>query len=283
MRSRENPALALASDSGFLLGYGVFETVALVEGRLVDWEEHLERMRRGLSLLGITFPRGLEKAVEELVRRKPLKRGSLRVQVTARVRRGLEVESRPRVSIWIRGGDPYASRREKGVAAGVVRGVTRNELSPLCRVKGLSFAENVLAFREAQEKGWEEGILLNRRGEVAEGSRSNLFWVRGGRIETPGEESGLLPGVTRKRVMEVARAIGMEVREGRWGEEAPGEAEEIFLTSSLMGILPVVRWHGRPVGKGIPGPVAVEISRSLGLSCAASLSRREDAGDGGKS
>jgi branched-subunit amino acid aminotransferase/4-amino-4-deoxychorismate lyase len=252
-----------ASDSGFLLGYGAFETVLVAGGRAVALEAHLERMRKGLSVLGLAFPQGLKEAVESLLRRRPLERGSLRIQVTARVERGLEVTGKPRVSVWLRPGDPYARARKVGVEAGVVRGVIRNELSPLCRVKALSFAENVLAFREARQKGWEEGILLNRRGELAEGSRSNLFWVRGGVIETPGEASGLLPGVTRERVVRLAREMGMEVREGSWEPSRIQEAEEIFLTSSLMGVLPVIRWEGRPVGKGVPGEVAARLGQEL--------------------
>lgn len=252
-----------ASDSGFLLGYGVFETLAVVSGRPVALEAHLRRMARGLAVLGIEPPRDPECMIAEILRRRPLERGSLRLQVTARVKGGLEVDPRPRVSLWLRAGDPYARLRKAGVEAGMAQKVARNEFSPLCRIKSLSFAENVLAFREAREKGWEEGILLNRRGELVEGSRSNLFWLREGAIETPGEASGLLPGVTRERVARMAREMGIEVREGSWRPERLEGAEEIFLTSSLMRVLPVVRWEGKPVGKGVPGPVAAELGRRL--------------------
>ena len=117
--------------------------------------------------------------------------------------------------------------------------------------------ENILSLKHCREKNKmvKECIFLNTSGYLAEGSKSNLFLVRGGVIYTPSVECGLLPGITRRRVMELLNRQGIEVREGKYRVEELYESDEVFCTNSLMEVMPVVKVDEKVIGGGIPGPM----------------------------
>ena len=138
----------------------------------------------------------------------------------------------------------------------------RNQHSPASRLKTLGYLDSILALREVQAAGADEAILLNGAGRLACASAANLFLVSGGRLLTPPPEEGVLPGVTRGRLIELAGGAGRRLpRSGRWPRGAIGRAEEVFLTSSLSLVRPVARIGRRRLPA--PGPVTARLAAAL--------------------
>jgi len=131
----------------------------------------------------------------------------------------------------------------------------RNSQSPLSRIKSISYLNNLLAHSEAIAAGADEAILLNERGFVAECSTSNIFLVVEGRLLTPSEESGILPGVTREVVVELAHGLGIAAAVGEIPSANLLSAEEAFLTNSVIEVMPITEVDGKPIGLGKPGEV----------------------------
>jgi branched-chain amino acid aminotransferase len=121
----------------------------------------------------------------------------------------------------------------------------------------------VLAAREAHARGALEGILLNVRGEVAEGHASNVFAVRRGVLHTPPLDAGILAGITRELVLRLARERGVEVHEAPLLPEELRSADEAFVTSSVREVMPIARIDGQPLGAGRPGPVTLALRQAL--------------------
>jgi len=149
---------------------------------------------------------------------------------------------------------PYEPRTsgQRGLAA-VFSSIRRNESSPLSRVKSLSYADNVLARLEARRRGADDAILLNTAGEVCCASAANLFVADGGTLVTPPVESGALPGVTRRCLLELAAARGITAREARVLREDLSAADEAFLTNTVIGVVGLTSLEGRSIGSGQPG------------------------------
>lgn len=161
---------------------------------------------------------------------------------------------------------------QPGLAA-VFTSLRRNESSPLSRVKSLSYADNVLARLEARRRGADEAVLLNTAGEVCCAAAANLFVVKGGTLITPPVESGALPGVTRRCLLELAADRGLTVREAAVLPEELWSADEAFLTNTVIGVAGLTSVEGRPIGSGGLGEMtrllAAErqrlVRRSLGV------------------
>ena len=259
MTSREAPHLD-ASDRGLLLGDGLFETMRAYNGRVFRLDAHLARLAAGLKRIGV--PLVLDRAqiaaaIAETLAANGLagKDGSLRLTVTRGPGpRGLmpPVEVRPTMLI---SAHPLAPP-PRAPATAIVTAIRRNEHSPLANLKTLSYLEHVLARQEASSRGADEALFLNTAGRLADASAANLFLVaRGGGLVTPPVEEGVLPGVTRAAVLQLATTLGIRA------EERPVEigklraAGEAFLTNTLIQVRPLVRVDGRTVGTGEPGPV----------------------------
>jgi branched-chain amino acid aminotransferase group I len=268
-------AAAPALDRGLLYGYGLFETMRSHGGRVFRLEEHYRRLCEGAVVLelppALTLD-DLRAAIDTLLERNGLTDAYLRLTVTAGPSPD-EGGASPSVLLVARplSGYPPALYR-RGMAA-VTGSTRRNEASPLSRVKSLNYLDNLLAREEARRKGADEAILLNTRGLVAEGSASNLFLVGSGRLLTPSLDSGALPGITRATVIELAREAGIACAEGGVATEALVQAAEAFLTNSIMGVMPLTRLDGRPIGSGRPGPVTGAIRRLYARTVARETAR----------
>jgi len=255
-----NPAEARVSvaDRGFLYGDGLYETMAVYGGQAFMLQAHLDRMMAGAAVIGLDLDRpSLEEAVLATLRANALRDGYLRLTVTAgdggsRLDRE---SSTPTVVVTARHGRPYPESTYRQGLKVITSGIRRNPSSPLVRIKSLNFLENVLARREARAAGADEGLMLNLQGKLAEGTVSNLFLVKGGKLITPDEGSGLLPGITRGLVLRLAREQGLLVEEKEVAVADLVEADEAFLTNSLMEVVPLVEVDGRPLGGGKPGPL----------------------------
>lgn len=262
-------------DRGFTLGDGVFETLRAKEGRLLRWGSHAERLASSLAALGIAPPMSssqLRAAVQECLRACGATDCSVRISVSRGVpiARGLVPvgETRPTVAIEVRPFEGYPpALYERGMRL-VTSAIPRNERSPLARMKSLSYLENVLARLEAQAAGADEALVMNTSGGVAGASAANVFAVfRTSRalIVTPPVADGALPGTVRRLVIdELAARCGLRVEEGRLlPGMLKGPRREVFLTNALMGVMPVTRIDGRPVGGGRPGAFTVRLVAAL--------------------
>jgi branched-chain amino acid aminotransferase len=247
-------------DRGFLYGYGLFETMRSYRGYVFRLDRHLARLMRSAERLGLAAeldPAELEQAIYKTLEANKLSDARIRLTISAgEGERGL---------VTPEGGTPtvivIAERLtlppqvyQKGVRAAIVR-VRRSSLSPLSQIKSINYLDSLLAHSEAVALGADEAILLNERGFVAECSTSNIFLVVAGKLLTPSEESGILPGITREAVLELARATGVEVVEGEIPVEDLRRADEVFLTTSVREIVPIVSVDGEPIGSGKPGEV----------------------------
>lgn len=253
-------------DNGFTFGDSVYETLRTYGGRPFALDRHLRRLRASAERLGIGIPPSDEELagrLDALLRRA----GNSESYIRWIVSRGLgdisydfERVKGPTIVMVVK---PYETlgeaQWERGIPVSVVS-IQRNHpraLDPA--IKSCNLLNNVLAVREAQSRGAVEAILLNHRGEVAEGASSNLFVVEGGRLRTPPLDAGILSGITREVILELCPALGQPCREEPLRVEDLIGADEAFVTSTLKEATPIATVDGRPVGSGRPGPVTLRI------------------------
>ena len=259
------PAVS-ALDRGFTLGDGVFETMVARADRVFRLDDHLDRLRRGADLLGLSLPppEALARAVGEALQANGDGAAVARLTVTRGVDtgRGLAIagDADPTVVVRVTPHAGFASLLSGGLRV-IISSVRRNEASPLSRVKSLSYTEGVMARREAALAHADDALLRNGRGDLACGASSNLFVVLDGVLVTPPEGDGVLAGVARRTVLEAAAAAGVEAAERSLPRDAAG-AREAFLTNVVGGVMPIASIGGRAVGDACPGPV------TLGLAAA---------------
>jgi len=248
-------------DHGFLYGYGLFETMRAYSGHIFHLDRHLARLSRSAEIIGLKSRLAsfdLKQACIDTLQANGLTEARLRLAVS-----GGEGEIIPDPStcqghtVFIVAGS-YTPRHtqiyQEGFKA-VVSSLRRNSQSPLSRIKSASYLESILARMEAKAAGVDEALFLNDRGFLVEASTSNVFLVNAGMLFTPPEESGILPGITREAVMELAQSSGIEVTEHEVTLEQLLEAEESFLTNSILEIMPLTWVNGKPLGSGKPGVV----------------------------
>ena len=243
-------------DRGFLLGDGVFETFAATDGYVYRLAEHLERLSTGATVLGIPLPTNdIECAVQTVLEANDLAQGcaALRLTLSHGVGpRGLLAPADPHPTLLLTA--TAASAPPEAMTAVTVT-VRRNEHSPTASIKHMSYLDNIIARNEAARSGADEAIMLNTAGNIAEASAANVFAIdSGGTLVTPALAEGALPGVTRRAVIELAAGLDIGVREIILSIERLAEADEAFLTNSLIGVCPLVALDGRPIGDGAPGP-----------------------------
>lgn len=258
--TEEGSAEIKAFDRGFLYGDGLFETIRIYNKKPFLLEEHLKRLEGGASFLGIELPQkseGLREAVTEIIEANAVSEGFLRLTVSRGVTRRAVwpgVSERPTVLITSSSALPYTEGQyEKGFRA-LPLSFPLNEKSPISRYKTLNYLENILGRREAEMKGFDEGIFVNTAGYLAECTASNLFIVREKTVYTPPVESGALPGITRNLVIELA-AEKYAVYEDNITLSHLKEAHEAFLTNSLMEIMPLSVVGRKEIGRSGHTPV----------------------------
>ena len=223
-------------DRGLLLGDGLFETVLAVNGVLVGLAAHLDRMTAGCAVVGLPPPDRMlaERLMREALAGMAAPRVAVRLTLTAGSGgRGLDRPAAPEPRLFA---SAAASPRSSEPARLITSSVRRNDGSPAARLKTLAYLDNVLARAQARERGADEALMLNSRGEAACAAAANVFWVRDGRLYTPALECGVLAGTMRARVLSAAVRLGVEVAEVRASSEALAGAEAVFLTNSLIGL-----------------------------------------------
>lgn len=222
-------------DRGLLLGDGLFETILAIDGDLVLFDDHIERMRASCLALGLPQPDAdqAQKICELALGDTGMTRVRAAVRLTLTAGsggRGLDRPAEPEPHIFAT--VALAPRPDTNVALKTVS-IRRNETSPTSRHKTLSYLEAVIARREAAPS---EALFLNTDGVVACAAAANVFWIREGVLFTPSLDCGVLPGVMRAQVLKAAGDFGLKTREGRFPPNAPAEAEAVFITNSLIGV-----------------------------------------------
>lgn len=258
-----------ATDAGFLLGEGVFETIRAEQGHLLFFAEHIARLTRGLRVLSIGHApdaEALRGLCEQVLDANGLEEARVRLTITRGPIRGLPIastEGEPTVMIAASALDPT---QEKQRAIGwriVPASFPKNHRSPLASIKCTSYAEPLLARRQARALGFDEALMLNTEGDVAETSMANIFVVSGGHLLTPPVADGALPGIARARMMHVAAERGHVVIEQSMRLEDVLAAEEVFVTNAIILAMPVVLVGERTIGHGCPGHVTESLARAM--------------------
>lgn len=217
-------------DSGFYFGRGLFETMMVKDAPLF-LGEHLERINRGLPLLGINKEIS-EAEVMDAVRKLQCRDCVLKMVVTEK-----------NTLFTARENSYTAEHYRKGFKV-KISSVRRNESSPLTYLKSLNYLENILEHEKCADEGYGEVLFLNCSGKIAEGSVSNVFFIKDNKIFTPSVGCGLLDGIVRKFV------IGsFDVTEGKFSLEELLDADGVFLTNSVMGIMKVSGIYGKYYGE----------------------------------
>jgi len=248
-----------ALDYGFLYGFGLFETMRAYGGQVFRLDSHLNRLARSAEILGLPIEAlDLRGAVMDTIQANKL--SDARVRITISIGEGGMIpdpSTCTQTTVLILAGHykPYPEQvYEKGFRA-VVSSVRRNSQSPLSRLKSANYLESMLAKQEARVAGVDEALCLNEKGLLAEASMSNIFLVNDGILQTPGEESGILPGITREVVLQIASQLGINTSEQDIKLDEFFQTRGAFLTNSLMEIMPLTEINGKPVGSGEPEPV----------------------------
>jgi branched-chain amino acid aminotransferase len=259
-------AMVSVYDHGLLYGDGVFEGIRVYGGKIFKLVEHLDRLYDSAQAIWLTIPMPKDEmaaVTEEAVRRSGIAEAYIRHIVTRGVGDlGLDPRKCPQPSIIIIV-DTIRLFPEEVYETGL-RVVTagtpiphREALSP--RVKSLNYLAHILAKVEGIHSGADEVLMLDSEGHVAEGSGQNLFVVKHGVVRTPAAYSGILKGVTRDVVIELAREAGREVQETILNRYDVYTADEAFFTGTASELIAIRQVDGRTIGSGKPGPVTRDL------------------------
>jgi branched-chain amino acid aminotransferase len=267
--TRPEEAVVPALDRGFLYGDSVYEVVWWHRGVLIQRQEHLDRLRGSAAHLYMEITasdEALLAAVDATIAATGVTHDEdayVRLMVTRGTGAlGLAVQPEERhcvVVVVAPANRPSPEGWERGLTmiVGSRRRNPRVALDP--QAKTGNYLNNVLALHEAHLAGADDAIMLNEAGEVTEATTANVYVVREGRLCTPSLEAGILRGTTRTRILALSARHGLDAEEGVLRQADLDAADEVFVSSSVRGILPVLAIDGRPVGDGRPGPVTRRI------------------------
>ena len=236
--------------SAMLYGRGVFTTLAIYDSQPFLWSKHWQRLTAHAAKLDVDHAgcteKGVGEALQKLIAVNQVKNGRARVILLARSGRDLWKSKLPgskKTDLLIMTGDP-AKAPPNGYSL-AVSPYRVNTFSPLTGVKSLNYLTNVLAWEEAQSRDFDEAVVLNERGEIASATTANLFWVKDGTVHTPNLSGGAIAGITRECVIDIADKHFFPLLEGVYEMADLTDADEIFLTSSGLGVAPVTTFDFR--------------------------------------
>jgi branched-chain amino acid aminotransferase len=260
-------------DRGFLYGDGLFETIRVYGGRPFRLREHLERLGWSAERLRLSLGVGLTELQAEVARLVELGVGrlgtgelSLRLMVTRGDGPSLELpgllpdpaQPARRVAFVSRFRPLPVALYERGATA--ITYATHRPSDGVRGAKVTNYVESIQALLAARDRGAHEALIVSSDGDVLEGTTSNLFVVRGARVETPPHATSLLPGITRREVIALA---GETIVEARLTPDDVRSADEVFITSTLREVLPITTVDDRPIGSGEPGAITLALATAL--------------------
>lgn len=255
------------ADHSFLYGDGLFEGIRIYHHKVFKLDEHLDRLYHGIKYLNykmtITQPE-LRQIILDTCKKSDMDAGYIRLNVTRGTGLGLDpknIDQQPNVMVMINSLALYPeSAYETGldVVTTSFKTIPADALDPRLKCIG-KYASNILAKQEANTRGAGEGLMLNHQGELAECTGDNIFLVQNGVIRTPDPASGILKGVTRDTVIDLARGIGIKVEECKLTPFDLYSADEAFLTGTAAEVIPMVTIDGRNIGDGKPGHITKQL------------------------
>ncbi len=251
-------------DAGFLYGDGVYETMRAYGGRAFARDRHLSRLALSAQRISLALPPAADiaAAVDETIAANGTPEAIVRVTVTrGRLTRRLDLSSAGAPSRLVTCDSIPAGSDEDvrgGIAVVYSRWLRLSE-NPLAGVKSTNYQVSLFARNEAREAGAREVLVPNESGEIAEAAAANVFLVEGERLVTPPVRSGILPGITREIVLELAAERGFEVSEETIARDRVAAADELFLSGTTIRVAPVTSVDGSPVADGSPGPVTLAL------------------------
>jgi len=271
-----------ALDRGFTLADGVFETMRVYDGIVFHLEHHLRRLSASTSALGIPLRADVGATVGvamSAAREAGMREAGVRITVSRGVGApgvaplpSTDPTVEPTVVVAVSALPVFAPTiYTDGLAVRIASG-RRNEHAMTAGLKTLAYADSVAALAEARAAGADDALFLDTEGHLSEATSSNAFICTDGVLATPPLSCGALPGITRATVLELATELRLTVEARPIQRDELFAADELFLTSSLRAIAPVVSVNGRPIGRAKPGPITRQLMDEY-----ASLVRRESA------
>ena len=246
----QEAAVVSVFDRGFLYGDGLFETLLVVRGRPFLWDAHMERFTRGADILKLRPPLTsveMRRAADRLIQLNPPANAVLRITLTRGPGpRGYSPKGadNPTLAMTLHPAPRLNAKKAEGVRL-ITSSCRVAADDPLANVKTCNKLPHILARAEAETAGADDALLINTRGQLAEASGSNLFWISGDVLLTPPGRAGALMGITRGVVFELAGKLGLAKRERNEKPANLRRASGVFLTNSIHGITEVVELDGK--------------------------------------
>ena len=255
-------------DHGFLFGDSVYELVSTLNNQPCFLDKHLDRLYNSAQAISLKIPHDkewFEEQLESTLVAASNEESYIRIIVTRGVGEiNIDPSSceSPNIILMVTDVAEYSkSFYEKGIQVALVS-IKRNPLDSLSpNIKTGNYLNNVLAKMEAEKLGSQDAIMVNPWGYLTEGTTSNLFFVCEGHILTPSIDCGILSGITREIIIQLAKENGLHIEEGKWPGAELLKADEIFLTGTIKKVMPVSHLDGRTVGLGKPGPITLKLLR----------------------
>jgi branched-chain amino acid aminotransferase len=253
-------ATVAADDGGFLYGQGLFETMRAVNGEVFRIDDHFDRLFASCEKLGIKFSFDREymrEAVRRAIVANDLTDARVRLTVTGGAMSAEDIRGTLLVSaVEFK---PYPPEfYEKGMTVSLCD-YRQNSMDPLCGHKTTNFFARLIALQEALKKKTTESLWFTTENKLAEGCVSNVFIVKDGTLLTPRLDTPVLPGIARKTVLEIAAKEGIAFEEKDLFINDLLEADEVFVTNSIMTVMPVATVEAKPIGDGKSGAVTKKI------------------------
>ncbi len=254
-------------DRGYYFGDGVYEVIKVYRGELFTHEEHLERLFQSASKIKLSLPYTIGQFVEianELIKSNAIEDGHIYMQVTRGVSKRIhnfpEPDVMPTVVAYAVSNPRPLSALQNGVALKSVEDIRWLR----CDIKSLNLLGNVLAKQEAHDANCAEA-LLHRTGTVTEGSSSNMFGFKNGKLHTHPATNLILNGITRQVVLRLCHDLGIQVVEEAFTLEEALVMDEFFLTSTTAEVTPVISIDGSPIGLGKPGELTTKLQEAFAM------------------
>jgi branched-chain amino acid aminotransferase len=253
-------------DHGFLYGDGIFEGIRVYGGKVFKLREHVDRLYDSARHIHLEIPidrAQMTEAVLSTVAANNKKDGYIRL-IVSRGAGTLGLDPRktsdPQIIIIVDDIALYPPELyESGLEIVTAATIRNHPNATNPRIKSLNYLNNILAKIEGIRAGCVEALMLNHKGEVAECTGDNIFLVKNGILRTPPIDAGILEGITRNAVMDLARQAGITVQEIALTRHDVYAADEVFLTGTAAEVIPVVKCDGRPIGAGKPGPMTRQL------------------------
>ncbi len=262
----QEQAMVSVFDHGLLYGDGVFEGIRVYNKRVFLLAEHVERLYESALAIRLVIPMTptqMAAAVEQTVAANNITNGYVRLVITRGAGSlGLDIRrtSHPQVIVIADTIKLYSEELYQQGLKIITASTLRNHpgaLSP--RIKSLNYLNNILAKIEGTDVGCEEALMLNHKGDIAECTGDNIFIIKRGVLKTPSPDAGILEGITRNCVIQLAKQAGIPVQEVTLQRHDVYTADECFLTGTAAEVIAVVGIDGRQIGTGVPGPITQDL------------------------